>query len=185
MVEANGETTPRSINIIEVTPLVSTLMRWLKKELIEVFPAVLYFLAALSLINLTENLMLKDSGIRYASYSRIFVGALIVGKVILVADLFLFVDLYRGRPLIYNTLWKTGFYAFMSLLFRVGDLALGSMLKYKSVLIAQQHILAELAEPRFWAIQLWLVILLLIFVASKELIGAIGVDRIRQLFLGR
>jgi hypothetical protein len=67
----------------------------------------------------------------------------------------------------------------------MGDLALGSMLNYKSVLIAGQHIMAELAESRFWAIQLWLVILLLIFVASKELIGAIGVDRIRQLFLGR
>ncbi|MDD2658858.1 MAG: hypothetical protein PHY54_04140 [Methylococcales bacterium] len=67
----------------------------------------------------------------------------------------------------------------------MGDLALGSMLNYKSVLIAEQHTQAKLTEPRFWAIQLWLVILLLTFVASKELDGAIGFDRIRQLFLGR
>jgi hypothetical protein len=163
----------------------SALLHGLKKELIEVLPAVLYFFVAFSLINLTENLMLKDSGIRYASFSRVIVGALIVGKVILVADLFFFVDLFRGRPLIYNTLWKTGFYAIMSLLFRLGELTLDSLLEYKSVLVAQDHILAALAEPRFWAIQLWLVILLLIFVASKELIDAIGAIRIRQLFFGR
>ncbi len=65
----------------------------------------------------------------------------------------------------------------------MGDLAIGSMLNYKSVLIAEQHTQAELTEPRFWVIQLWLVILLLIFVASKELAGAIGTGRIRQLFL--
>ena len=114
----------------------SALLDWLKKELIEIFPAVLYFLVAFSLINLTENLMLRDSGIRYASFGRIFVGALIVGKVILVADLFFFIDLFRGRPLIYNTLWKTGFYVIMSLLFRQGDLALESMIEYKSVPVA-------------------------------------------------
>jgi len=163
----------------------SALIDWLKKELIEIFPAVLYFLVAFSLINLTENLMLRDSGIRYASFGRVFVGALIVGKVILVADLFLFVDVFRGRPLIYNTLWKTGLYAIMSLLFRLGELTLDSLFDYKSVLAAQEHLLAAITEPRFWAIQLWIVILLLIFVASKELIGAIGTDRIRQLFLGR
>ena len=146
---------------------------------------MLYFLVALSLVNLTENLMLRDSGIRYASFGRVFVGALIVGKVILVVDLFLFVDMFRGRPLIYNTLWKTGLYAIMSLLFRFGELGLQYMLDYKSVFVAQEHILNAITEPRFWAIQLWLVILLLIFVASKELIGAIGTVQIRQLFLGR
>ena len=163
----------------------SALIHWLKKELIEILPAVLYFLVAFSLINLTENLMLRDSGIRSASFSRVFVGALIVGKVILVADLFFFVDVFRGRPLIYNTLWKTGLYAITALLFRLGELALDSLFEYKSVLVAQEHILAAITEPRFWAIQLWIVILLLIFVATKELIGAIGAVRIRQLFLGR
>lgn len=163
----------------------SALIQWLKKELIEVLPAVVYFLVAFSLINLTENLMLRDSGIRSASFSRILVGALIVGKVILVADLFLFVDLFRGRPLIYNTLWKTGLYAITALLFRLSVLALDSLFEYKSVLVAQEHLLAAITEPRFWAVQLWIVILLLIFVATKELIGAIGVARIRQLFFGR
>ncbi len=163
----------------------SAVIHWLKKELLEIFPAVLYFLVALSLINLTENLMLKDSGIRYASFSRVVVGSLIVGKVILVADLFFFVDVFRGRPLIYNTLWKTGFYSIMSLLFRLGELTLDTLFEYKSLLVAKEHILTAITEPRFWAIQLWLVILLLIFVASKELIGAIGTERIRELFLGR
>jgi hypothetical protein len=59
------------------------------------------------------------------------------------------------------------------------------MLEYKSVLAAEEHIQAAITELRFWAIQLRLVILLLIFVATKELIAAIGTARIRQLFFGR
>jgi len=117
----------------------SALTHWLKKELIEVLPAVLYF----------------------------------------------FVDVYRGRLLIYNTLWKTGFYAIMSLLFRLGELIFDTLFEYKSLLIAKELILNAISEPRFRAIQFWLIILLLIFVTSKELIGAIEPVRIRQLFVGR
>lgn len=117
----------------------SALTHWLKKELIEVLPAVLYF----------------------------------------------FVDVYRGRPLIYNTLWKTGFYAIMSLLFRLGELTFDTLFEYKSLLVAKEFILNAISEPRFRAIQFWLIILLLIFVTSKELIGAIEPVRIRQLFVGR
>lgn len=156
-----------------------------KKELIEIFPAVFYFLVALSLINLTENLMLKDSGISYASFGGVFVGALIVGKVILVVDLFLFADLFRGWPLIYNTLWKTALYSSMSLLFRLGELALQPMIEYKSIFAAKEHLFSAITEPRFWAMQLWLVVLLLIFIATKELFVAIATGRIRLLFLGQ
>jgi hypothetical protein len=160
-------------------------INWLKKELIDVLPAVLYFLLAFSLVNFTEGLMLKDSGIKPASFSRVLIGALIVGKVILVTGLFFFVDVFRGRPLIYNTLWKASLYAITALLFRLGELTLDSFFEYKNILAAQEHLLAEITGPRFWAIQIWLAVLLLIFVASKELVGAIGAARIRQLFLGR
>jgi len=87
--------------------------------------------------------------------------------------------------LIYNTLWKTGFYAIMSLLFRLGELIFDTLFEYKSLLIANELILNAISEPRFRAIQFWLIILLLIFVTSKELIGAIEPVRIRQLFVGR
>ncbi|MFZ2170154.1 MAG: hypothetical protein WAW61_11015 [Methylococcaceae bacterium] len=129
--------------------------------------------------------MLRDSGIRYASFSRVFVGAFIVGKVILVADLFLIVVLFWGRPLIYNTFWKTGLYAITALLFRLGKLSLDSLFEYKSILVAQENFLAAIPELRFWAIQLWLVILLVTLGATKELIGAFGPARIQQLYFGR
>lgn len=75
--------------------------------------------------------------------------------------------------MIYNTLWKTGFYAIMSLLFRLGGLTFDTLFEYKSLLVAKEFILNAISEPRFWAIQFWLIILLLIFVTSKEFIGAI------------
>lgn len=91
------------------------------------------------------------------------------------------VDLFRGRPLIYNTLRKTGLYVIMSLLFHMGELVLQPMLEYNSALIARKRLMAAIREPRFRAIQLWL----LPFVATKGLVSATGAGRIRQLFLGR
>ena len=67
----------------------------------------------------------------------------------------------------------------------LGELAFDTLFEYKSLLIAKELILNAISEPRFRAIQFWLIILLLIFVTSKELIGAIEPVRIRQLFVGR
>ena len=67
----------------------------------------------------------------------------------------------------------------------LGELAFDTLFEYKSLLVAKELILNAISEPRFRAIQFWLIILLLIFVTSKELIGAIEPVRIRQLFVGR
>jgi hypothetical protein len=61
------------------------------------------------LIGLTSNLMVRGY-VESVTFIIATVGVLIAGKVLLVVDLLPYIDRYRNKPLIYNTLWKTAFY---------------------------------------------------------------------------
>jgi hypothetical protein len=102
------------------------------------------------------------------TFIKATVGALIVGKVLLVVDLLPIVDRYRTKPLIYNILWKTAVYEFFVFLYKICD----------------HYFFEDVNWPKFWAVQLWMVVLLFVLVASRELIRYLGVARVRQIFWG-
>lgn len=161
------------------------LFRWLVNEFVGMLPAVLFFFAAFNLMRWIENLFLEDSGVPPGSFVNASIGALVVGKVLLIVDLFPVVNAFGGRPLIYNTLWKTFLYSLGALLFRVGEELVPHALAAGSLSVGFEHYLAEAHWPRFLAIQAFIGMLLLIFVASREFVGAVGAERARRLFFGR
>jgi len=80
--------------------------------------------------------------------------------------------------------WKTTIYVLAALVvhyldhlvlfwWRVGDLG-----------TANHRLLGELVWPHFWAIQLWLVVLLFMYCAMRELIRAIGPREVKQMSFG-
>lgn len=163
----------------------SHVLHWFKEEFLKVLPAVIFFLLAFNLICLTEALMMHKSGVRYTSFLGATTGALVAGKVLLVMDLLPFIVLLRNKPLLYVVLWKTALYSLGSLAFRVIEQVVHHAWKEGSLSVGFTHFVNEVEWPRFLAIQIWITAILLIFVASKELILAVGPARVRQLFIGR
>jgi hypothetical protein len=45
-------------------------------------------------------------------------------------------------------------------------------------------LLKEIVWPHFWAIQILLVVLILMYVTMREVIREIGKDKVRQMFFG-
>jgi hypothetical protein len=45
-------------------------------------------------------------------------------------------------------------------------------------------LLDEVVWPHFWAIQLWLLVLLFLYCALRELVRALGADEVRRMFFG-
>jgi hypothetical protein len=162
----------------------SALLDWIKKELREVLPAVIFFLVAFNLICFTEDIMLEESGVRYTSFLGATIGALVAGKVLLAVDLLPFLDRFRGRPLIYGTLWKASLYSLAAFLFRVGEHLVPWAVKEGGLAAGSRHMLATVEWPRFWAIQVWITSLLLVFVAVREVVVAVGTLRVRRMFFG-
>lgn len=161
------------------------LFKWLRNEIIEVLPSVLFFFVVFNLMRWIENLFVEDNGISVGSFVNASIGALIVGKVLLVVDLLPAVNAFRNRPLIYNTLWKTFLYSLVAFLFRAGEELVPLAMEARSLPAGFERYLGEVHWPRFWAIQVFVGMMLFIFVASREFIGVVGADQTRRLFFGR
>ena len=161
------------------------IVKWIKKETLHILPAVLYFFIAGNLFCLTFGWMLKEEGVRLANFSSTVIGAIIIGKVILVVDATPLLNMFSNRPLIYNTIWKTTIYFLFTFFFRTIEHLVPFMMKYKGPAIAWQHMMSEVWWARFWTIQTWMLILLLIFVLSQELVTGVGLDKLRKMFFGR
>jgi hypothetical protein len=62
------------------------ILQIMKQEFFQVPPPTLYFLVAFNVIVLTNALLLRQHGITFSGFVTASLGALIVGKVILISD---------------------------------------------------------------------------------------------------
>jgi hypothetical protein len=169
---------------VEVASVRSAL-RWIKEEMLKMLPAVVFFAAAFSLLVLNERVALRGSAIEVTSFVRAVVGALIVAKVLLLVNFLPFVNRFPDRPLVYNICWKTSLYLVASLPFRYLDSWGRTLFLSGSPAAAHQVALEEFTRPRFWMVELWLAVLLVVFVTAEELVRVFGMARLRQVFVGR
>lgn len=156
----------------------------IKHEFFEVLPPTIFFFLAFNVIMVTRALMLKEYDIELSSFTGATVGALIVGKVVLIADKLSFINKFPEKPLIYNVLWKTTIYFFGAFLIRFVEHFWPLVMEMGDFLSAFHYLLAHVSWPHFWAIQIWLLVLLLVFTALRELIRVIGKNEVLGMFFG-
>ena len=154
---------------------------WVKREIIGVIPVVMYFFVAFTIINLT----FAEEGVRLSTFVGVVIGALLIGKIMLVVDNLPFLDAFPDKPLIYNTVWKTFVYTFFAFSVRICEILVSLFAKYKSSDLVRQQFLGEIPWSRFWVIHVWILMLAFVFVVSKETINAVGKDRLRRIFFGK
>jgi hypothetical protein len=154
----------------------------LKHELRELIPVTVFFFVAFQLLAFTETMMLEQYGIRVSVFLTAAVGALVVGKVVLLADHLPLINRFPEKPLIYNVIWKTCIYFAASLVVRYVEHLIDAWRDAASFAEANRRLLDEIVWPHFWGVQLWLLVLLLVYCALRELVRALGRDRIIRLF---
>lgn len=156
----------------------------LKHEFLKVIPAAVFFFIAFQLLALTRALILEEYGIRVTTFVNATIAALIVAKVVLVVDLLPFVNRFPQKPLIYNVVWKTIIYILAALIVRYVEHLLPFIREYGNLALANRHLLDKVVWPHFWVIQIWLLVLFFMFCALRELIRALGPERVRSMFIG-
>lgn len=160
-------------------------LEWFKKEFVQYIGSAIFFAGAFCLIALANKLMVEGSNVQVATFARAIIGGLIVAKLLFFVDMIPGVDAFRGKPLIFNIVWKTPIYLSMSLVYRYLEPVIGSVVAGMSVAEAHAHAIEEFTHPTFWAIEVWLGALFVIFVMMRELTLALGKDKVRLLFFGR
>ena len=111
----------------------------LLQEIIDIIPAVVFFCIAFNLIVLTDMLTTESYGIRVFGFVSATLMAVVVGKVMLAVNLVPWVNAFRSRPLICNTLWRSGLYTIVSFVLRYLELIVRYSLKHGSLRYGLPH----------------------------------------------
>jgi hypothetical protein len=159
-------------------------MTKLKEEFFKLLPPTIYFFVALHIVAFIRVLMLKGTGISPSSSISIAVAALILGKAVLIADMLPMINRFPNKPLIYNVAWKTVIYLLISAVIHYLERLVDFWRQAGGFVAGNQKLLAEIVWPHFWAIQIILFVLIVMYCTMHELVRVIGREKVLRIFFG-
>ena len=163
---------------------VNKLAKTIKHELAEMVPPTIYFFVVLHIVAFIRVLMTKGTGIEMATSLSVTIGALILGKAVVLANALPFINRYPDKPLIWNVCWKTGLYFLVALLIHYLERLYDFWKEAPGFAAANQQLLAEIVWPHFWAVQILLAVLVLNYCVASELARIVGPDALKTIFFG-
>ncbi|MEQ1802889.1 MAG: hypothetical protein ABL989_13255 [Gammaproteobacteria bacterium] len=156
----------------------------IREEIHTLIPPTIYFFVTLHIIALVRVLMLKGTGITLATSASVTLGALVLAKAVVLADLLPFINRYPDRPIAWNIAWKT----FMYLIAASGLHYLERLVEFwraaGGFVAGNGKMLAEMVWPHFWAVEIFIGLTILVYCAMTELARVLGADRVREMVIG-
>ncbi len=156
----------------------------LKEEFFALLPPTIFFFVALHIVMFIRALMLEGTGIAPSSSISIAVAALILGKAVLIADMLPLINRFPNKPLIYNVAWKTLIYLLAATLIHYLERLIDFWRETGGFVAGNQKLLSEIIWPHFWAIQIILLVLIVMYCTMHELVRVIGKEKVLRIFFG-
>jgi hypothetical protein len=142
---------------------------WFLDEFLEMLPPTIFFFIGFNLIVLTTNLILADYSVAFGNFMLATAAALVVGKSVLVANAMTVLRRYDRGPVIEPILFKTVFYWAIVFIARLLEHFIRFwLLEHNPVSEFLPHMAATFSWHRFAAIQIWILVLFLIYVTASE-----------------
>ena len=162
----------------------SKLSSKLKEEFFALLPPTIFFFVALHIVAFVRVLMLKGTGISPLSSMSIAVAALILGKAVLIADMLPMINRFPNKPLIYNVAWKTLIYLLAATVIHYLERLIDFWRQAGGLVAGNEKLLAEIVWPHFWAIQIILFVLIVMYCTIHELVRVIGREKVLRIYFG-
>jgi hypothetical protein len=128
--------------------------------------------------------MAQGSHFEPMSTTSIAVGSLILGKAVLVTDMLPAINRYPDKPLAYNVAWKTPIYLLAATIIHYLERLIDFSRQAGGVAAGNKKLLAEIVWPHFWAVEILLFVLILVYCTGHELVRVVGKEKILRLFFG-
>jgi hypothetical protein len=158
----------------------------LKHEFLSVLPPTLFFFFGFQLILFTKQLILAEHRIEFSGFMLATVAALIVGKAVLVADKMPFLRRFDRAPLIQPILFKTAVYwVFVFAARLIEGFVRFAVIEGNPPGAFLDHLVSIFSWHRFIAVQLWVLVLFLIYVTVSELNTLFGDGELRRILFTR
>ena len=163
-------------------PIWTRAFRWWLAQVSHMLPAVTFFFIGFNLVLWTKQMILDQHGIPFSGFMTATLAALLVGKAVLVTDHLPFMRRFEGAPLIQPILFKTAIYWVVVFIVRIAEGFVHFVLDGGSPGGFLPHLGEIFSWPRFFLVQVWLMVLFLIYVTIHELNMFFGYGELPRLF---
>ena len=155
---------------------------WWLVQVKHVLPPTIFFFVGFNLILWTKDLILREHNIEFSGFVVATLAALLVGKAVLVTDNLPLMRRFDGRPLIQPILFKTAIYWWCILVVRLAEELIYFLVGGGAISEFPTFLIEHFSWPRFLSIQIWLMVLFLVYVTAHELNTLFGDGELRRLF---
>jgi hypothetical protein len=170
-----------------LAPFLRRAFDWWIAQVKHALPPTIFFFVGFNLILWTKRLILEERGIEFSGFLTATLAALLVGKAVLVTDNLPFMRRFDGAPMIQPILFKSAIYWLCVFMVRLAERVVHFLAAGGVIADFPTHLVEHFSWPRFLSIQVWLMVLFLVYVTTHELnmssIGRIG-DRVRRVRRG-
>ena len=155
---------------------------WWLTQVEHALPPTIFFFVGFNLILWTKRLILQEHGIEFSGFFTALVAALLVGKAVLVTDNLPFMRRFDGAPMIQPILFKSAIYWLCVLIVRLAEELAHFVATGGAISDFGDHFAGQFPLARFLSIQIWLMVLFLVYVTIHELNELFGDGELYRLF---
>jgi len=163
-------------------PILRRAFGWWLAQVKHALPPTIFFFVGFNLILWTKSLILEEHGIEFSGFVTATLAALLVGKAVLVTDNLPFMHRFDGAPMIQPILFKSAFYWLCVLVVRLAEALVHFLVGGGTIGDFPAQLVERFAWSRFLSIQIWLMVLFLVYVTVHELNGLFGDGELYRLF---
>lgn len=155
---------------------------WYVAIMKELLPPTAFFFVGFNLVLWTKRMILREYEIEFSGYLVATMTALVVAKAVLVTDHMPFMRRFDGAPLIQPILFKTAIYWACVFVVRLAESLVHYLRGGGALADFPQHMIEGFSWPRFLTVQVWLMVLFLVYVTIHELNQLFGHGELYRLF---
>jgi len=173
---------PPAIAALAPATVLRRALYWWLAQVRHVLPPTIFFFVGFNLILWTKQLILAEYGIDFSALATATLAALLVGKAVLVTDNLPFMHRFDGAPMIQPILFKSTIYWACVFVVRVIERLAHFLAGGNAITDFPAYIVERFSWARFLSIQIWLMVLFLIYVTIHELNILFGDGELYRLF---
>src|SRR3954452_23687241 len=155
---------------------------WWLAQVKHVLPPTIFFFVGFNLILWTKRLILEEHGVEFSGFLTATLARLLVGKAVLVTDNLPFMRRFDGAPIIQPILFKSAVYWLCVFIVRLLERLAYFLIAGGTTAGFPAHLIIDFSWARFLSIQIWLMVLFLVYCTIHELDTLFGDGELYRLF---
>jgi len=158
---------------------------FIKKEILEMLPPTIFFLVVFFVVVFTRNVMSLKSDAGALTYAAAIIGALIIGKSVLIADALPVWRHFDNKSRVALVIGRTIAYAIVALVFQFLEEIIPLARSEDSVGAGLDKLVEEIHWGRFWGTHIQLLTFLALYNTLAVIAKEMGRDRFIRLLFGK